>query len=97
MAANARPGVNFMNPNGFVAAALMTSHTSTPSFSHTMASSFTKPMFTERNRFSSSFTSSAASGDDTGTMVSRRLWYSALATSTQAGVIPPTTVGVLRV
>ncbi len=64
------PGVNFMNPKGFVAAASMTSHTSTPSLSQTMAISFTRPMFTERKVFSRSFASSAASGEDTGTRVS---------------------------
>ena len=56
------PGVNFMKPNGFVAAASITSQTSTPSLSQTIAISFTRPMFTERNVFSSSFTSSAALG-----------------------------------
>ena len=67
------PGVNFMKPNGFVAAASITSHTSTPSLSQTIAISLTIAMFTERNVFSSSFTSSAAPGDDTGTMVSMQL------------------------
>ena len=67
------PGVNFMKPNGLVAAALITSHTSTPSLSHTIAISFTNPMFTARNVFSSSFTNSAASGDVTGTMLSMQL------------------------
>ena len=64
------PGVNFMNPNGFVAAASITSQTLTPSLSQTIAISFTSPMFTERKVFSSSFTSSAVSGDVTGTIVS---------------------------
>ena len=64
------PGMNFMNPNGFVAAASMTSQTLTPSLSQTIAISFTRPMLTLRKVFSSSFTSSAASGDDTGTTVS---------------------------
>ena len=61
------PGVNFMNPKGFVAAASMTSQTSTPSLSHTIAISFARPMFTDRKVFSSSFASSAASGEETGT------------------------------
>src|SRR2546422_4718735 len=61
------PGVNFMKPNGFVAAASITSHTFTPSLSHTIAISFTSPMFTLRNVFSRILTSSAASVDDTGT------------------------------
>jgi len=61
------PGVNFMKPNGFVAAASITSHTLTPSLSHTIAISFTSPMFTLRNVFSRILTSSAASVEDTGT------------------------------
>ena len=56
------PGRNFMKPNGFVAAASITSHTSTPSLSQTIAISLTSPMFTLRKVFSSSLTSSAASG-----------------------------------
>ena len=44
------PGVNFMKPNGFVAAASMTSHTFTPSLSQTIAISFTSPMFTDAER-----------------------------------------------
>ena len=91
------PGVNFIKPNGFVAAALITSQTSTPSLSQTIASSFTIPILTARKVFSSSFTSSAASGDDTGTTTSMQLAYRALATSTQAGVMPPTTFGVFLV
>src|SRR2546421_6383961 len=59
------PGVNFMKPNGFVAAASITSHTLTPSLSHTIAISFTSPMFTLRNVFSRILTSSAASVEDT--------------------------------
>ena len=54
-------------------------------------------MFTERNVFSSSLTSSAASGDDTGTVVSMQLSYSAVASSVHAGVMPPTTFGVFFV
>ena len=65
------PGVNFMKPNGFVAAASITSQTFTPSLSQTICISFTSPMFTERKVFSSSFTSSAVSVLDTGTIVSR--------------------------
>src|SRR5258705_461849 len=64
------PGVNFMKPNGLVAAASMTSHTSTPSLSHTIAISLTSPMFTLRNVFSRILTSSADSVDDTGTSFS---------------------------
>ena len=67
------PGVNFMKPNGFVAAASITSQMLTPSLSQTIAISFTRPMFTERNVFSSSFTSSAVSVVETGTIVSRHV------------------------
>src|SRR4051812_37606857 len=91
------PGVNFMNPNGFVAAASMTSHTSTPSLSQTIAISLTMAMFTDRNVFSSNFTSSADSGDVTSTIVSMQLAYNAVASSVQAAVMPPTTLGVFFV
>ena len=67
------PGVNFMKPNGFVAAASITSQTFTPSRSQMIAISFTSPMFTERKVFSSSLTSSAASGEETGTTVSMQV------------------------
>ena len=42
------PGVNFMKPNGFVAAASITSHTSTFSRSHTCAISFASAMLIMR-------------------------------------------------
>ena len=51
-----------MKPNGLVAAASTTSQTLMPSRSHISASSFTRPMFTARNVFSSSFTISATCG-----------------------------------
>ncbi len=60
------PGLNDMNPNGFVAAASTTSQTSMSMRSQSCASSFTSAMLTERKMFSSSFVSSAASGEDTG-------------------------------
>ena len=63
-----------MKPNGLVAAASMTSQTSTPSLSQTMAISLTSPMFTLRKVFSRSLTSSAASGEETGTSVSMAGW-----------------------
>ncbi len=68
------PGVNFMKPKGLVAAASMTSQTSTASLSQTIAISFTMAMLTDRKVFSSSFTSSAASGELTGTIVSMAGW-----------------------
>ena len=59
-----------MNPNGFVDAAPITSHTSMPIRSQSCASSLTSAMFTERKMFSSSFVSSAASGVETSWIVS---------------------------
>jgi hypothetical protein len=41
--------------------------------------------------------SSAASGDDTRTVVSMQLVYSAIASSVQFAVMPPTTLGVFFV
>ncbi len=64
------PGWKLMNPNGFVAAAPITSQTSICIRSHSWASSLTSAMLTERKMFSSSFVSSAASGDETGCTVS---------------------------
>jgi hypothetical protein len=65
------PGVNFMKPNGLVAAASTTSQTSTPSLSHACASSLARAMLIMRKVFSYTFTSSAASALSTGTMVSK--------------------------
>ena len=59
------PGLKLMNPNGFVAAASTTSQTSMSIRSQSCASSLTSAMLTERKMFSSSFVSSAASGDET--------------------------------
>ena len=59
------PGSKRMKPNGFVDAASTTSHTSMPIRSQSWASSLTSAMLTERKMFSSSFVSSAASGDET--------------------------------
>ena len=73
------PGVNFMNPNGFVAAALMTSQTSRPIRSHSSASWLTNAMLTLRKTFSRSFASSAASGEDSSTTWSLMLRRSAAA------------------
>src|SRR5665647_3893196 len=62
-----------MKPNGFVAAASMTSHTSIFMRSQSMASSFMRAMFTLRKMFSRSLVISATSGVLTGTT-----WSSAL-------------------
>ena len=59
-----------MKPNGLVAAASATSQTSMPMRSQSIAISFMSAMFTERKMFSSSLQSSAASGEETRTMVS---------------------------
>ena len=64
------PGLKLMKPNGFVSAASTISQTSRSMRSHSCASSFTSAMLTARKMFSSSFVSSAASGEDSGTTVS---------------------------
>ena len=56
-----------MNPNGLVAAASMTSHTSIFMRSQSIASSFISAMLTLRKMFSSSLVISATSGVLTGT------------------------------
>src|SRR6185295_10580202 len=86
-----------MKPNGLVFAASTTSHTSIPIRSHISASSFTRPMLTARNVFSSSLTISATFVELTGTIVSIAAAYSAVAISTQSAVVPPTTLGVFFV
>ena len=63
-----------MKPKGLVAAARITSHTSMSILLHMSAISFTRPMFTLRNVFSSSFTVSATRALDTGTTVASN-WY----------------------
>ncbi len=87
------PGVNFMNPNGLVAAASMISQTSRPIRSHRSASWLTKAMLMFRKTFSSSFAISAASGDESSTTVSLMLASSAAARAVAAGVEPPTRRG----
>ena len=65
------PGSKRMKPNGLEAAASITSQTSMPSRSQSIASSLTSAMLTERKMFSSSFASSAASGVQTSTTSSQ--------------------------
>src|SRR3990172_68614 len=91
------PGVNFINPNGLVAAASITSQTSTPNRSQMIANSFTNPILIMRKVFSSSLAISATSVVVTVTTVLIAWLYHAAATSLQAGVMPPTTLGVLSV
>ena len=91
------PGVNFINPNGLVAAASITSHTFTPNFSHIIATSFANPIFIALNVFSSSFTISAVSVELTITTSLIILEYSSLPTSEHLSVTPPMTLGVLLV
>ena len=70
-AVTAEPGPGeLMKPKGFVFAASITSHTSSPSAWHMSAISFTRPMLTLRKVFSRSFTISATRGELTGTTVS---------------------------
>ena len=85
-----------MKPNGLVAAASITSHTSMPIRSHSTASSLTSAMLTERKMFSSSFAISAASGVETTITSSQTCSYSCFARSLQAGVRPPRILTVLR-
>ena len=87
------PGVNFMNPNGLVAAALMTSQTSRPIRSQSRARLLTNAMFTFRKTFSSSLDSSAASGEVIVTTCSLMFRSSAAARSVPASVVAPTSLG----
>src|SRR6185312_16123329 len=91
------PGENFMNPNGFVAAASITSHTLTPNLSQITAISLTRPMLIMRNVFSSSLVSSAASGELTGTTSSMNSSYTCSPNFVQRSVMPPSTLGVFLV
>ena len=59
-----------MKPNGFVAAASITSQTSMPMRLHISAISFARPMLIMRKVFSSSLTISATRVELTGTTVS---------------------------
>jgi hypothetical protein len=86
-----------MNPKGLVFAASTTSQMLTPMRSETCSSSFIMAMFTQRKMFSSSLVISAARVEVTGTTVSMQCEYIATAARRQAGVTPPTTLGVLRV
>ena len=86
-----------MKPNGFVAAASITSQTLMLSFSQIMAISFTNPILTARNVFSKIFAISATREDETGITRSIAASYKALASSVQVFVMPPTILGVLRV
>ena len=87
------PGVNFMKPNGLVAAASMTSQTSRPIRSQRSASWLTKAMLMLRKTFSRSFASSAASGDESSTTRSLMCRRRAAARAVAAGVTPPTRRG----
>ncbi len=72
----------------------MISQTSMSSFEHISASSFTRPMFTARKVFSRSLTASADFVVDTETTLLTICPYSAIASSAQRGVMPPTTFGI---
>ena len=59
MSPDSGPGENGKYPNGFEAAAFITSHMSMPIFSQIIFISFTNPMFTDLKVFSRSFVISA--------------------------------------
>ena len=86
-----------MKPNGLVLAASTTSQTLMFIRSHISASSLTRPMFTARNVFSSSFTISATRVELTGTIVWIAVPYSSAASCEHDGEKPPTTFGTLWV
>ncbi|CAB4580203.1 unannotated protein [freshwater metagenome] len=83
-----------MKPNGLVAAASIARHTSTPMSRANIASSFTSAMFTWRNVFSSSFTSSASAGDPTGTVVSTSAAKKPSTAASEPSSAPLVTFGV---
>ena len=87
------PGVNFMNPNGLVAAAPITSHTSRCMRSHRRASWFTKAMLMLRKTFSRSLAISAASGLDISTTSSLIRASSFAARCVPSAVVAPTRRG----
>jgi hypothetical protein len=87
------PGKNGRYPYGFVAAASMTSMTSSSSSRLSSANSLTSAMFTARNVFSSSLVISAASADDTVCSSPVHRPSSAAARAAHRGVTPPTTRG----
>src|SRR6202142_3168413 len=87
------PGVNFMNPNGLVAAASMISQASRPIRSQSSASWLTKAMLMFRKTFSSSFAISAASGEESWTTRSLTRPRSVAARAVASGVVPPTNRG----
>ena len=89
------PGVNFMNPNGFVAAASTTFQMSMPSSLANMASSLISAMLTCRNVFSSSLAISASAGLPTGTVRSTSREKNASTAASDASSMPETTFGVL--
>ena len=91
------PGVKRMNPNGLVAAASMTSQTSTPIRSHSSASWLTRAIFTLRKTFSRSLASSAASGELSSTTLSLMWRRRAAARVVGADVVPPTRRGTVFV
>ena len=87
------PGAKRMKPNGFVAAASMTSQTSMPMRSHSSASSLTRAMLTFRKTFSSSFASSATSGEESSITCSFTERRTAAARLVARGFVPPTRRG----
>ena len=92
------PGVNFMKPNGFVAAASITSQTSTPSLSQTIAISLTSADVDRAEGVLEQLHQLRRLGATTPARSCRCTPRRApCATSVHAGVMPPTTFGVFLV
>ena len=89
------PGKNGTKPYGFVAAALMTSMTSSPRTRPISANSLAKAIFTARNVFSTSFVISAVSGALTRWISAEMPASNVPARRAQPPVTPPTTRGTL--
>ena len=83
-----------MNPYGLVAAAVITSMTSTSSSRAESENSLASAMLTARNVFSTSLVISAASGEDTVCIALAVCRNSSAAREVHAAVTPPTTRGV---
>src|SRR5207247_9675152 len=89
-----RPGLKDLKPYGLVAAASITSQTSSPMRSHNCVTWLTSAMLTFRKTFSRSLVISALAGDDTGTTRRVSLRNSNMARRVLSASHPPTTVGM---
>src|SRR5882757_209295 len=88
------PGVNFMKPNGLLAAASITDQTSMSSSWQYIASSLTSAMLTCRKVFSSSLASSASRVPLTGTTLSTSWPKNSATALSDASSTPETIFGV---